>query len=467
MEESKQESKFAGHADVLVGLQYGDEGKAKIIDILAEDDSYVAIARFQGGSNAGHTLVRETGAGTTAGKITIALNQIPSGIFYPNKILYLGSGCVVDPILLTEEIKKVEAIGISLEGRLRISDYASVVMPYHKQLDGLTGGDIGTTKRGIGPVHIDKAGRTHNYRICDILGYGKSLLERMDATKEYYNALFAALGTLEFVDEKKVGETISALMSLKNYVEPNHLFLVDLLNSGKNILFEGAQSVLLAVDKGCIPFVTSSYAVPGFAAVGGDVPLKYFKDGKVIGVAKAIMSRVGNGPFVTEFGGERSEKYCAENGGMAHTADVEKLMYPYPKELLKSKDLFKMGIGLRMLTGEYGAATKRPRRIGMFDMLLLKETCSLHGVDELYINKWDCLRLMDEIPIVLHYKMGKVELDSVPSSNEELRKAEIDPLWYHKDTPAEWLVDMFNKVLGTTIKGIGLGPGRDDMKFFE
>ena len=440
-----------GHADVIVGLQYGDEGKAKWIDLLAEN--YDIIARFQGGANAGHTI--------EVGGKRIALNQVPSGIFHPDKTLYIGSGCVVDPVLLLKELKRIADMGIDLEGRLHISDLASVVMPHHKILDAVIGGGIGTTGMGIGPVHEDKARRIDNYRICDL--FNSDTQERIIATANRYNARFASLGSEKRIFPDELDEVMHALEKLKGYIEPNHLFMVEMLESGKNVLFEGAQAVWLSVDKGTVPYVTSSYTTPGFAPVGGDVPLSYFRNS--FGVAKAIMSRVGNGPFVSEFGGEKSEAYCAEDGGHKYTRDVEAKMHPNPSELVKSGNPLEVGIGLRILGNEYGATTGRPRRIGALDLILLRETCRLHGICEgdggIYLSKVDCLEVFgEEIPVVTGYKLDGQKIDSVPSSTEALRR--VEPVITNVQTQdVHDIVNFIQEFTQTKIRAIGTGPDRE------
>jgi len=400
--------KSTGFADVLIGLQYGDEGKAKVIDLIA--DNYDIIARFNGGANAGHTIE------TTMGKI--GLHQIPSGIFYKNKLLYIGSGCVVDMVKLVAEIKQVQQLGIDLSGRLILSDQASIVQPHHILVDELTAGEIGTTKNGIGPAYADKAMRMVNERLVNIkladlidnVGLFAQIQINLERKIQKHN--------VKGYDVAKIMQRLKeALLIITPFVTRDTLFLQKKVEGGERVLFEGAQSVMLDITKGFAPYVTSSNTVAGAAFVGGDISPKYHR--KTIGVAKAIMSRVGNGPFISEFGKQQSEEYCMN--GVEHNKDYELSTYNVDN-LLKSSDSFDLGIALRIMGNEYGTTTKRPRRIGMLDLVQLSYAVTMNGVDELFLNKCDLLidfarTNKKTIPLVTGYTLEGRPIDYVPASH--------------------------------------------------
>ena len=284
MESTKQ-----GKSRVLIGLQYGDEGKARVLDKIIDDAD--VVARFNGGANAGHTLV--------VGNKSIALHMIPSGIFHPEIKLYVGSGCVVNPEKTNKEIEEIEDLGISLSRRLYFAANASLVQPHHILLDGILGKGIGTTNNGIGPAYADKAlriegKRIKNLRVADFfanptLAYS-IVKENIEQAIESYSisGINTAKLATKFVEETK---------GLEQYYCPNPLFLENMAMSGKNVFFEGAQSVMLDVVTGTVPYVTSSRTIAAAAYTGGDLSMKYHS--QTIGVAKAIMSRVGNGPFIS------------------------------------------------------------------------------------------------------------------------------------------------------------------------
>jgi len=407
----------SGFADVLIGLQYGDEGKAKVIDLIARD--YDIIARFNGGANAGHTIVTEKGP--------IALHQIPSGIFYPDKLLYIGSGCVIDMAKLVGEIESVKKLGISLDKRLFISSQASIVQPHHILVDILTASEIGTTKNGIGPAYADKAMRMVNNRLVNIkIG---DLLENPELFTQIETNLLRKIkkhNVKNYDVKKTMAELKSSLKILIPYIAKDTLFLQRLVEKGKKTLFEGAQSVMLDITQGLVPYVTSSSTAAGAAFVGGDVPLKYHR--KTIGVAKVIMSRVGNGPFVSEFGGEESDKYCGR--GIEHNKDYEKENYD-AENLLRSNKDFEIGIALRMLGDEYGSTTNRPRRIGALDLVQLSYTAKMNGVDAVFLNKCDLLTdfaktKKQKIPVITEYSLQGKQIDYVPASNSSYKQVKVN-----------------------------------------
>lgn len=483
-------SRGRGYADVLIGLQYGDEGKARIVDMLAKD--YDVIARFNGGANAGHTIETRDG-----GKV--ALQQVPSGIFYPGKILYIGSGCVVNVEKLAIEIEKIKNIkeapseagqdgrsargrqtNIDLSKRLRISCQASVIQPHHLLIDAETGKTIGTTKNGIGPCYADKAYRMDGERLLNI-----KLGDLLDDPQEYFKKIkenyLAVCGKygIEHSHADMIVATMESFFNrIRGYIEPDTLFLEKKVQKGAKVLFEGAQSVMLDITKGSVPYVTSSNTVTAAAYVGGDLSPSYHR--KTIGVAKAIMSRVGHGPFASEFGGERSEKYCMS------TAEG-KSKYPQPVEakynvekLLNSEDYFDIGVALRVLSGEYGTVTARPRRVGMLDLVQLAYAIRMNGVDELMINKCDMLNVFARtkrgvLPIVNAYTLDGREIDYVPGTvkayynvktkavSKKCFAADISGVRKFSKLPVELrvLLKEIEKFCGCRVAGVGVGPERE------
>ncbi len=460
---------MSGFADVLVGLQYGDEGKARITDNIAYE--YDIIVRFNGGPNAGHTVEVD-------GK-RISLHQIPSGIFHLNLLLYIGSGCVINPVKLVQEIKDVEQLGISLQERLHISGQATTILPHHIALDELIGKELGTTGNGIGPAYADQALRSNgvkikNLRMSDFLEDTSAAIKVLI---DNYEDVIPQRGGSRKTIEQQAGEWIAAMETLRQYICTDSLWLDELVRGGKNVLFEGAQASMLDVIKGTVPYVTSSHTIAGSAYVGGDLSPNYHR--KTIGVAKAIMSRVGNGPFVSEFGGAVSERYCAEDGGKKNSRAVEMQQY-LVDELLDSGDFFKIGIALRMLGNEYGATTKRPRRIGMHDLVLLAQNCRINGVTELYINKMDCLfdfcrTSLSGIPVVTAYELDGRQISHIPNSTLAHRrtkpvieylptiKQHLCTIKTYEELPSEAkvLLKKIEQNVGCTVNGIGVGPNRE------
>ncbi|MDD3101682.1 MAG: adenylosuccinate synthetase [Patescibacteria group bacterium] len=464
-------NKKSGKATVLVGIQYGDEGKARVLDYLLKHTKYDVVARFNGGANAGHTL--------EANGIRIALHQVPSGIFYKKMILYYGSGCVLEPIKFNREIKEINSHGLNINNRLIISPNVPLVKPSDIIYDKIYGAKIGTTGNGIGPAYADVALRMEsdiirNIRIGDYLS--NPLKFKNIINKLLINAIkWSQIKDMNI--QKAVDDFDYGVKKLKKFVSKDPLVLQKMAEGGKNIFFEGANSIMLDPIYGTVPYVTSSRTVAGAAYVGGDLSNKFHQ--KTVAVVKAIMSRVGNGPFVSEFGGSKSEIYCAEDGGMSHTKEEENIQYSDPKRLL-SKSEFEIGVALRILGGEYGATTKRPRRIGIFDLVMIKHNARLSGVDEIFINKIDCLEYFNHtklpgIPVVVAYKLGKKIIDFFPSSEEELRKTkpvikylpfikqDLSEIKLKNKLPKEVLffIKFVENETGLTVSGIGVGPKRD------
>ena len=427
----------SGFADVLVGLQYGDEGKAKIVDSIAYD--YDIIARFNGGSNAGHTVVVE-------GR-TFTLRQVPSGVHHETCALYIGSGCVVDYEKLLSEIKGLESLGASVRERLRISPHSTVIQPHHILIDAIYSSEISTTKNGIGPAYADRCvrlqgGVKRHIRIKDLLEDDSLFL---DVEKNLQKAI-CELNVPEGEWLNKVDLLRESVASLKELVAFDIGFLYEKVKRGKKVLFEGAQSVMLDVVHGTVPYVTSSSTVASSAFVGGDLPAKYLR--KTIGVAKAIMSRVGHGPFRSEF-----EKADVPTSAF-NARDFEWENFE-PLKLISSDNPSEITRALRMVCGEYGSVTGRPRRIGALNLSELRESVRLNGVDELYLTKCDLLEYFFKtkekvIPIFENgffsewpaFEKSLVESGSLSSGLVSF-------------------LEMVEGYLGVPIVGVGCGPGRE------
>lgn len=459
-----------GYADIVIGLQFGDEGKARVVDMIAEN--YDIIARFNGGSNAGHTIE------TKAGKI--ALQQIPSGVFYPNMKLYIGSGCVVNIQKMITEIQKITDLGLDLTDRFHISGQASVVQPHHIVIDTIIGEHVGTTKNGIGPCYADQALRMYkdrslNIRLADLIAdpdhYFESMHENYRKSAKRYG--FDVEDTQVAIDEIR-----EALEQIKPFVEQDSLFMEKQVASGKRVLFEGAQSVMLDIVKGSVPYVTSSHTVAAAAYVGGDLSNKYHR--KTIGVAKAVMSRVGHGPFPSELGARESEDYCmeSEDGGPKYGRAVE-AEYPV-EEYLASEDPMEVGKALRILSGEYGTVTTRPRRIGSLDLVQLAYAARMNGVDEIFLNKCDVLSAYArtkeaKIPVATSYIYKGEEIDYLPAATEDCYDIEaieekldsfsedVSGMRHYEELPQNLraFLHLIEEKTGGKIAGIGVGPERD------
>jgi adenylosuccinate synthase len=460
-----------GYADVLIGLQYGDEGKARVVDLLAKD--YDIVARFNGGANAGHSLVYNN--------IKLALNQVPAGIFYPDMLLYIGSGCVVNIVKLAKEIQKVEAVGINLKGRLHISSQCSIIQPHHILIDSLTGKAIGTTKNGIGPAYSDKARRMSEDRIVNVRigALHHEPEEYFDLVKQNY-IKEAQINQIEINDvDKQIQELKDSFEQIKEYIQVDTLWMQKQVQNGKKVLFEGAQSIMLDVNKGAIPFVTSSSTIASSAYCGGDLSVNYHR--KVIGVAKIIMSRVGNGPFTSEFGGHESEVYCQatnDDGTPTYTQALE-INNPIDQMMMSDSE-FEVGKALRVLSFEYGVVSTRPRRIGKLDMVQLKYACMMNGVDELVVTKFDMLNVyaktkLNQVPFITKYTLNNREIDFIPSSSSSYYKTvgtqenmpvfaqDITDIRHINDLPQEGkdIVDFIQNYTNCKVVGLGVGPERD------
>jgi len=368
-----------GECTVLVGAQWGDEGKGKVIDVLTEDVQY--IVRYQGGNNAGHTVVID--------ESQYILHLIPSGILHEGKICVIGHGVVVDPKALIEEIKFLKTKNISVSGRLKISDKAHVIFPYHMKIDELREakrkkGKIGTTKKGIGPCYADKVSRV-GIRMGDL--YDKEYFKkRLDENIKEKNTLIKDLyGFDEFSKDAILEEYTGYACFLKEFICDTALLLNDALKAGESILFEGAQGTFLDVDYGTYPYVTSSNSTAGGACTGGGIGPSRIN--RVLGVVKAYTTRVGEGPMPTEFGPQLMEK-------------------------------------IREKGGEFGATTGRARRCGWFDSVLVKNSVEINGIDSVIITKLDVLDELKTIKICSAYKYGGKIYKSIPGISGFLDKCE-------------------------------------------
>ena len=366
--------------DVILGLQWGDEGKGKIVDFLAE--KYDIVARFQGGPNAGHTL--------KFGGKKFVLHTIPSGIFRENLINVIGNGVVIDPITFEREINNLKAANVEYQTRLLVAKKAHLILPTHRLLDAASeaakgSAKIGSTLKGIGPTYMYKTGR-NGLRVGDILL--PSFQKRYEALKEKHLELLKVYPSVSFDLEAEEARWFASLETLKSMqLIDSEYYINENLNNGKKILAEGAQGSMLDIDFGTYPFVTSSNTVTAGVCVGlGVAPSKI---GEVIGVTKAYCTRVGGGPF--------------------------------PSELHDS-----IGDLLRIEGAEFGSTTGRPRRCGWIDLPQLRYTIMLNGVTQLCITKIDVLNIFEEIKAATHYKYNGVLSTDLPFDINEVK---VEPIW--------------------------------------
>lgn len=416
---------------VVIGTQWGDEGKGKIVDWLT--DHAQGVVRFQGGHNAGHTLV-------VAGKKTV-LHLIPSGILREGVTCYIGNGVVLSPEALLKEVDELEAAGINVASRLRISGECPLILPYHSALDiarEAAKGDkkIGTTGRGIGPAYEDKVAR-RAIRLQDLFHperFAAKLLENLD----YYNFVLKNYFNAETVDFQKVHDTALALAArIRPMMADVSRELTLLGKEGKSLLFEGAQGALLDIDHGTYPFVTSSNCVAGAASPGAGVAPQMLN--YVLGITKAYTTRVGSGPFPTELFDD-------------------------------------IGARLAKLGNEFGSTTGRARRCGWFDAAALKRSIQINGVSGLCITKLDVMDGLETIQLCVGYKRGDEVLDLLPSGAEEVAACEpifeTMPGWTEstfgvkrfEDLPANAraYLERLEQVCEAPVDMISTGPDREE-----
>ena len=421
---------------VVVGTQWGDEGKGKITDFLSEKAEYVA--RYQGGDNAGHTI--------QFGGETYKLHLIPSGIFSPEKLCIIGNGVVVNPKSLVTELAYLHERNITTDN-LRISDRAHVILPYHIELDRLqeeAKGDkkIGTTIKGIGPAYMDKAARV-GIRIADLLDR-EVFEERLRLNLEDKNRQFTKLYDANPMNFEEIFEEYYEYgQQIKQYICDTSVLLNDALDNGKRVLFEGAQGVMLDIDQGTYPFVTSSNPLAGGVTIGSGVgPSKVTK---VVGVCKAYTSRVGDGPFPTELFDE-------------------------------------IGSRIREVGREYGTTTGRPRRVGWFDSVVMRHSKRVSGITNLCLNSIDVLTGLETVKICVAYrKSNGEEISHYPASLVELGQCEPVyeelPGWSEDITGCRTLDELpieaqnyvrrVSELVGVKISTFSVGPDRNQTNILE
>jgi adenylosuccinate synthase len=416
----------------IVGLQWGDEGKGKIVDILSE--GYDCVARYQGGHNAGHTV--------SIGNRRHVLHLIPSGVFHPRVKCVIGGGVVLDPLALIEETDAIRgAMSVSVEGRLFISNRCHLILPYHRSIEAATEkhlGErrIGTTSRGIGPAYEDKMAR-RGLRVCDLID-AATLPDKIRAQVDEKNRVLKAFNYPETIDPEPMCDSYTRFgQHIKPFVTDTTYLLNDMIRNGNSILFEGAQGTLLDVDHGTFPFVTSSSAAAGGVASGLGISPKHVHT--VTGISKAYTTRVGTGPFPTE----------ALNAA---------------------------GDELRSRGNEYGSTTGRPRRCGWFDGPAARYAAMVNALDSIVITKIDVLDVFDEIPFCVGYKYKGSELKEFPADIAVLEQ--VEPIyknlrgwkqslagkkeWSDFPVVAQDYLKFLSDYLQVPVTMVSTGPGRDE-----
>ena len=414
----------------IVGSQWGDEGKGKVIDYLATQAD--VVVRGQGGNNAGHTLVVE-------GK-KFALRLIPSGVLNSKTINVIGNGIVFDPKGFLEEIETLNKEGIDTSN-IKVSDRAHVVFPYHKELDALAeeargANKIGTTKKGIGPCYMDKTERS-GIRICDLMDkdiFEKKLRPQVEAKNKIVRNIYGKSEDL-FDFDTIYNEYLGYADQIRNYVTDTSVVVYDAIKAGKKVLFEGAQGTLLDLDLGTYPYVTSSHPTSGGFAIGAGVGPNMIKD--VVGIVKAYTTRVGEGPFVTELDNEIGER-------------------------------------IRVQGNEFGTVTGRSRRCGWFDAVIVRYATRVNGLTSISLMLLDVLTGFDTIKICTAYKMGDKILTEFPASLEDLAKCEpvyeefegwtedLTEVENYDDLPenAKKYVEKIEELTGVSVDMVSVGPKR-------
>ncbi len=421
---------------VVVGTQWGDEGKGKIVDWLSSEAD--VIVRFQGGDNAGHTLVIDG--------VTYKLRLLPSGIVRKNKISIIGNGVVVDPWALLDEIKEIKSKGINVdESNLILSDSANLILPFHKEMDEIredaAGKDkIGTTRRGIGPAYEDKVGR-RSLRVMD-LASKSNLDDRLENALAHHNAIRKGLGKNFFKKEELKKDLLKIAPEILKFSQPVWKKLDEYKSKNKKILFEGAQGILLDVDHGTYPFVTSSNTVASSAATGSGCGINAIN--YVLGITKAYTTRVGAGPFPSEL--------------------KDKI-----GELLGSKGK------------EFGTVTSRKRRCGWFDGVLVRQAIKISGINGIAITKLDVLDELDEIKMCIAYDLNGKKIDYLPAAmNDQLKVKPVYKVFKGWKSPTKGIkefdklpenakvyVKEIEKFVEAKISSISTSPERKDTILIE
>ncbi len=421
---------------IVVGSQWGDEGKGKIVDWLSSEAD--VVVRFQGGHNAGHTLVID--------KKIFKLRLLPSGIVREKKISILGNGVVIDPWALLDEIKEIKKKGINVtEENFMISESASLILPFHQEMDEIREDSagkskIGTTRRGIGPCYEDKVGR-RSIRVMDLRSES-NLDSRLKNVLAHHNAIRKGLNKKIYKKDELKKKLLKIAPTILKYAKPVWIELDKFIKNRKKILFEGAQGILLDVDHGTYPYVTSSNTVPSMASTGtglGPDKLNY-----ILGITKAYTTRVGSGPFPTE---------------------------------LKNK----IGESLGKKGKEFGTVTARKRRCGWFDGVLVRQTIKISGINGIALTKLDVLDDLDEIKICVQYELHGKKIDYLPSASED--QFNIKPIYktfpgwktktqgirHMKDLPenAKKYIYALEDFIGAKISSISTSPERDDTILLE
>jgi len=415
---------------IVIGSQWGDEGKGKIVDLLSRDIDIVA--RYQGGANAGHTICW--------GDKEFVLHLVPSGIFHSGVTCVIGNGVVIDPVSIMQEIRMIKELGYEVEGRLLISHNAHVIMPYHKRIEEVRerardAGAIGTTGRGIGPAYVDKFART-GIRVVDLLD--RDVLRRkLTASIEEKNTILESVYGEDKLDvEAIIEEYVEFDRLIDPFVTDTAEYLASSLSDGKKVLAEGAQGSLLDVDFGTYPFVTSSHPTAGGCCTGLGIPPTAVD--ATVGIVKAYSTRVGNGPFVTELHDDNGEE-------------------------------------LRRIGNEFGATTGRPRRCGWLDLVALRYTSMINGFTGLAITKLDVLSELDEIRVCVSYRHDEKSSIRFPSDIQTLERVQpvyrTFPGWKRDITGVtEWenlpkeareYVEFIESFLGVSATIVSTGPKRN------
>jgi len=413
---------------LIIGTQWGDEGKGKIVDFFSKDADYVV--RFQGGNNAGHTI--------KVGNEVYKLHLIPSGVIQ-GKTGVIGNGVVIDPEILINEISELKNRGIT--PKLLISDRANIIMPYHKIVDGaeeqyLGKKKIGTTKRGIGPCYSDKVSRK-GIRASDLIDK-KTLEKLLDRIIPIEQKIIEIYGIDKKINQKEILETyINYGKHLKKYITSTHIKLNDLIKKDKNILLEGAQGIMLDVDFGTYPYTTSSHVISGGSAIGTGIGLKHINE--IIGIVKSYTTRVGEGPL--------------------------------PTELFDN-----IGKHLQQKGNEFGTTTSRPRRCGWLDLMVLNHACMISSITKLAITKLDVLSGLKNVKICTHYQIDGKKINYFPANVEELSRCipiykefkgwnEINKnssIFSDLPREAQEYLKFIEKEIQVPIAIVSIGPGRTE-----